>query len=44
MTAYQALEIWQVYISIPFVKADIGSALTAGLLRAAFRRKLTIGD
>ena len=30
MTSVQALESWQVYISIPLVKADIGSALTAG--------------
>ena len=30
MTFAQMLEILQVYISISFVKADMGSALTAG--------------
>ena len=30
MAFYQALKIWQVYISIPFVMAETGSALTAG--------------
>ena len=32
MAFYQALEILQVYISIPWVMATMGSALTAGYL------------